>query len=60
MLRPRRQEATREAFGVRGWSHRAENGVFGGSSFKWYLGDAAWMMQNLWDHYAFTLDRGQG
>ena len=54
---PVRREATRKAFNARGWAHRAENGIFGGSTFKWYLGDAAWVMQNLWDHYAFTQDK---
>jgi len=54
---PIKREATKKAFGVRGWAHRAENGIFGGASFKWYLGDGAWIMQNLWDHYAFTRDR---
>ena len=54
---PVKRQATKKAFGVRGWAHRAENGVFGGSSFKWYLGDGAWIMQNIWDHYAFTQDR---
>ncbi len=54
---PVKREPTREAFGARGWAHRAENGIFGGQTFKWYLGDAPWLLQNIWDHYAFTLDR---
>ena len=54
---PVKRAPTREAFGARGWAHRAENGIFGGQTFKWYLGDAPWLLQNLWDHYAFTLDR---
>lgn len=54
---PVKREATKKAFGVRGWAHRAENGIFGGASFKWYIGDGAWLMQNLWDHYTFTLDQ---
>jgi len=54
---PVKRKATKKAFGVRGWAHRAENGIFGGASFKWYLGDGAWIMQNLWDHYTFTRDR---
>lgn len=53
---PVKREATRETFGVRGWAHRSENGIFGGSSYLWVPGDAAWIMQNIWDHYAFTLD----
>ncbi len=54
---PVKREATKKEFGARGWAHRAENGIFGGSSWKWILGDAAWVMQNIWDHYAFTQDR---
>ena len=55
-IHPVRQEETRRAFGARGWLTHAENGPFGGSTWKWSKGDAAWVMQNLWDHYAFTLD----
>ena len=53
---PVKRRATKKEFGVRGWAHKAENGTFGGASFKWYLGDGAWIMQNIWDHYAFTQD----
>ena len=52
-----RAEETLKTFGTPGWLHHAENGPFGGSTWKWSKGDAAWMLQNLWDHYAFTLDR---
>ena len=54
---PVKREATKKKFGVRGWAHRSENGIFGGASYRWVPGDAAWIMQNIWDHYAFTLDR---
>jgi len=54
---PVKREATKEKFGVRGWMHRSENGIFGGQSYLWIPGDAAWVMQNIWDHYAFTLDK---
>lgn len=54
---PVKRGPTREAFDARGWAHRAENGIFGGQTYRWYLGDAPWILQNLWDHYAFTLDR---
>ena len=53
---PVKREATKKKYGVRGWAHRSENGIFGGASYKWIPGDAAWIMQNIWDHYAFTLD----
>jgi len=55
-IRDVRKEETREAFKARGWLTHAENGIFGGSTWKWSKGDAAWVAQNLWDHYAFTLD----
>lgn len=54
---PVRREETKKTFGVRGWATRWENGIFGGASCNWGLGDAAWLAQNLWDHYAFTKDR---
>jgi alpha-L-fucosidase 2 len=56
-IREVRKEETRATFSTRGWISHAENGVFGGSTWKWSKGDAAWVAQNLWDHYAFTLDR---
>ncbi|MFC1805860.1 glycoside hydrolase N-terminal domain-containing protein [Planctomycetota bacterium] len=55
-IRDVRRDETRQAFKTRGWLTHAENGVFGGSTWKWSKGDAAWVAQNLWDHYAFTLD----
>ena len=55
-IREVRKEETRAAFKARGWLTHAENGIFGGSTWKWSKGDAAWVAQNLWDHYAFTLD----
>jgi len=54
---PVKRDATEAKYGVRGWMHRSENGIFGGQSYKWIPGDAAWIMQNIWDHYAFTLDK---
>ncbi len=54
---PVKRKATKEKYGVRGWAHRSENGTFGGSSYRWVPGDAPWLLQNIWDHYAFTLDR---
>ena len=56
-IREVRKAETKAAFGSRGWLTHAENGVFGGSTWKWSKGDAAWVAQNLWDHYAFTLDK---
>ena len=56
-IREVRKAETREVFNTRGWLTHAENGIFGGSTWKWSKGDAAWVAQNLWDHYAFTLDK---
>ncbi len=54
---PVRRDETKKDFGVRGWATRWENGIFGGATCPWSMGDAAWLAQNLWDHYAFSLDR---
>ena len=56
-IRGVRRDETKETFNTRGWITHAENGVFGGSTWKWSKGDAAWVAQNLWDHYAFTQDK---
>ncbi len=56
-IRSVRRDETHAAFGTRGWISHAENGIFGGSTWKWSKGDAAWVAQNLWDHYAFTQDK---
>ncbi len=56
-IRQVRADETKAAFDTRGWITHAENGIFGGSTWKWSKGDAAWVAQNLWDHYAYTQDR---
>lgn len=58
-VRAVRRENTKKQFGdhIRGWATRSENGIFGGSSYLWVPGDAAWLAQNLWDHYAYTRDK---
>ncbi len=56
-IRAVRTEATFKKYGVRGWATRSENGIFGGASYKWVPGDASWVAQNAFDHYAFTRDR---
>jgi alpha-L-fucosidase 2 len=55
-IREVRKAATHEAFHTRGWTMRAENGIFGGSTWEWVESGSAWCMQNIWDHYAFTHD----
>lgn len=56
-IRAVRLEATKKAFGTRGWILRGECGLFGGSTWKWIPGTSAWLMQNSFDHYAFTRDQ---
>ena len=56
-IREVRREATKKEFNVRGWATRSENGIFGGATYHWVPGDASWVAQNLWDHYAFTQDK---
>ncbi len=55
-IRPVRTEKTREALNVRGWITQHNGNIFGGSKWKWSRGSSSWLAQNLWDHYAFTLD----
>jgi alpha-L-fucosidase 2 len=55
-IRAVRKEDTKESFGTRGWAMRAENGLFGGSTWNWIWGGSAWIMQNVWDHYEFNGD----
>jgi alpha-L-fucosidase 2 len=56
-IREVRKAATTQAFNTRGWTMRAENGIFGGSTWEWVESGSAWCMQNIWDHYAFTGDK---
>jgi alpha-L-fucosidase 2 len=56
-IRQVRAEATRKAFGVRGWAMRGESGLFGGSTWDWVLGTSAWLLQDSYEHYRFTGDK---
>ncbi len=56
-IRDVRKAATKAAFHARGWTMRAENGIFGGSTWQWVESGSAWVAQNLWEHFAFTRDR---
>ncbi|MFU8893245.1 MAG: glycosyl hydrolase family 95 catalytic domain-containing protein [Luteolibacter sp.] len=56
-IRDVRKEETRAALGKPGFAMRVENGIFGGGSYRWSIGDASWLANNLWDHYRFTLDQ---
>ena len=56
-IRAVRTEATKKAFGTRGWAIRGESGLFGGSTWDWVPGCSAWLLQNSYDHYRFTMDK---
>ena len=56
-IREVRKADTKAEFNTRGWTMRAENGVFGGTTWQWIESGSAWCMQNLWDHYTFTGDK---
>lgn len=43
--------------GVRGWTVKTENNIFGGESFLWNTPGSAWYAQAIWEHYAFTKDK---
>ncbi|WP_183561013.1 glycosyl hydrolase family 95 catalytic domain-containing protein [Mucilaginibacter sp. SP1R1] len=56
-MREVKKESTRKEYpGVRGWTVKTENNIFGGSSFLWNTPGSAWYMQGIWEHYAFTKD----
>ena len=68
-IRPVREAATRDYYlnqvapkiverkAVRGWTVQTENGIFGGSTWKWNPPGSAWYCLHLWEHYAFTQDK---
>lgn len=41
----------------RGWTVQTENGIYGGSTWKWNPPGSAWYCQHLWEHYAFSGDK---
>lgn len=53
------RNATRAAFGsgVRGWTARTSQSIFGGNGWEWNNVASAWYAQHLYEHYAFTQDR---
>jgi len=55
-VREVRRDETWQHFGKRGFAMHAENGIFGGSTWKWSIGDASWLANNLWSHYEYTRD----
>lgn len=57
-MREVKKEHTKKQYpGVRGWTVRTENNIFGGESFSWNTPGSAWFVQNIWEHYAFTKDK---
>ena len=42
---------------VRGWAIRTGVNPWGGETFKWDKTANAWLIQHLWEHYAFSGDR---
>ena len=60
-MREVKKESTRKKYpGVRGWTVKTENNIYGGSSFLWNTPGSAWYMQGIWEHYAFTQDKKIG
>jgi len=56
-MREVKKESTQKEYpGVRGWTVRTENNIFGGSSFSWNTPGSAWYAQGIWEHFAFTRD----
>ncbi|MBB6110067.1 alpha-L-fucosidase 2 [Mucilaginibacter lappiensis] len=57
-MREVKKESTRKQYpGVRGWTVKTENNIYGGSSFLWNTPGSAWYMQGIWEPYAFALDK---
>lgn len=54
MREVKKESTVKEYPGVRGWTVKTENNIFGGSSFKWNTPGSAWYAQGIWEHYAFT------
>jgi alpha-L-fucosidase 2 len=40
----------------RGWTLRTNGNIFGYTGYRYCESAAAWMMQDFWEHYAFTQD----
>lgn len=57
MREVKKQNTQAEFPGVRGWTVRTENNIFGGESFSWNTPGSAWYAQALWEHYAFNQDK---
>ena len=57
-MRAVKKDNTKKEYpGVRGWTVKTENNIFGGESFLWNTPGSAWYVQSIWEHYAFTQDK---
>lgn len=56
MREVKKEHTQKEYPGVRGWTVRTENNIFGGQSFSWNTPGSAWFARAIWDHYDFTRD----
>ncbi len=57
MREVKKENTQKEYPGVRGWTVKTENNIFGGESFTWNTPGSAWYAQAIWEHYAFTKDK---
>ncbi|HVW60136.1 MAG TPA: glycoside hydrolase N-terminal domain-containing protein [Puia sp.] len=57
MREVKKDNTGKEYPGVRGWTVRTENNIYGGESFLWNTPGSAWYVQAIWEHYAFTKDK---
>ena len=57
MREVKKQNTQKEYPGVRGWTVKTENNIFGGESFSWNTPGSAWYAQAVWEHYAFTQNK---
>ncbi|MES2458752.1 MAG: glycoside hydrolase N-terminal domain-containing protein [Bacteroidota bacterium] len=56
MREVKKQNTQKEYPGVRGWTVKTENNIFGGESFLWNTPGSAWYVQDVWEYYAFNKD----
>ncbi|HVU57840.1 MAG TPA: glycoside hydrolase N-terminal domain-containing protein [Puia sp.] len=57
MREVKKEHTVKEYPGVRGWTVKTENNIFGGESFLWNTPGSAWYVQAIWEHFAFTRDK---
>ncbi|HEX7325661.1 MAG TPA: glycoside hydrolase family 95 protein [Rhodanobacteraceae bacterium] len=42
---------------IAGWTVAISENIFGGDGWRWHPAGNAWLCNNLWHHYQYTLDR---